>query len=165
MLFYERVNPVAIETKPSSDSEIASNSVETPATKITDELTPVIDQSEVDVWDDNERHVRTQHLFDKEYASFLLRSLVSYVDGRGAIDRSESAEMRNEEMTASPEDSFLMSCIDHFLDVVLHGVEKTTFSKWTQTLKRGLRESPGVSRWFLRQLLLQQWWCNENLDE
>ena len=53
------MNPVAIETKPPSDSEIASNSVETPATKITDELTPVIDQSEVDVWDDNERHVRT----------------------------------------------------------------------------------------------------------
>ena len=48
----------------------------------------------------------------------------------------------------------LFSYVMHrpLLDVVLHGVEKTTFSKWTQTLKRGLRESPGVSRWFLEQL-------------
>ena len=143
MLFYERINPVAITVPPKSDD---TNQDKVQNDGVAEEI---VDQSEAEVWSDNERHVRLQHLFDKEYAAFLLRCLNSHINCSTRHSITISAPSAD---TADVRDSFVKSCICHFLDVVLHGTNKSAYIEWLKSLKLALHESPDVSRWFLEQI-------------
>jgi ubiquitin C-terminal hydrolase len=101
------------------------------------------DLSEIEVWDDNEKHIRIQHLFDSNYSTFLLNTL-----------SSTSKRKNNHE--------FLSTCLSHFIDVVLKSADQSNWQAWKKVLIKLLRKNIYTCQWFLSQLSGESTTTNES---
>ena len=147
MIFYERVHrtPYKEDTDDKVVEEEAEQGNEGKQKQTRDGGdTTNVDLSEIEVWDDNEKHVRIQHLFDVNYARFLLRALKEKAP-TGASDSFDSSLSR-----------LLSSCVEHYLDVVLHSSDESQWQEWRDALRFRLSQNLSTSIWFLRQLTQEQ---------
>ena len=119
-----------------------------------------IDLSEIEVWNDNEHHVRTQHLFDHHYSSFMLSVLKKEIsntiqqkqfanDDRLTMQLTEkmkldeSMKIVNTSLSTSSDyiskHSLLSTCITHYLNVVLRSNDSSLWLDWKKVIVQKMK--------------------------
>merc|ERR1712028_320211 len=140
---------------------------ETKETKENQDNQEIIDLSEIEVWNDNERHVRTQHLFDHHYSSFMLSVLKKNITNTmkqkefEKMELDESMKIVNTSLSTSSDyiskHSLLSTCITHYLNVVLRSNDSSLWMDWKKVIVQKMKYDTVSCTWFLKQIAKGQW--------